>query len=136
MASRISVEDWQTIAEVRGIINRRDGDLSYDPEFGEDARCKDVNPALFFPERGQSPKEGKNVCEGCPVWVDCLLYSMQHRGSTDWGTYGRLSPRARAELAIQLDITPTDIDPVREYWGTRGWGIGMLRAYRDRKLAR
>ena len=128
----VSQEDWRVIQEFRNIIHRRDGDLSYDPDFGERAECKDINPILFFPKRGQSPKKGKEVCARCPVWTDCLLYALQHRGSVDWGTYGRLSPPARIELTHQLGIKTPEIDPIKEYWGTRGWGLAFSEEYKNR----
>ena len=129
----ISQQDWRTIQDARNIITQRNGDLSYDTDFGDQAACANVNPILFFPERGQNVTEGKKVCAGCPVWLDCLLYSIQHRGSTDWGTYGRLSPSARKELAHQLGIEPMSIDPVKEYWQTSGWGLGQLKEYKNRR---
>lgn len=133
-SGHVSQEDWGTIQEARNIINRRDGDLSYDRDFMDRAACSNVNPEIFFPERGEWSKvrEAKRTCAKCPVWLDCLLYAIEHRASADWGTYGRLSPCARVELAHQLGIEPMSIDPVREYWGTGGWGLATMKAYRNR----
>ena len=36
------------------------------------ANCMGVDPDLFFPERGASTKEAKEVCRGCVVQNDCL----------------------------------------------------------------
>ena len=36
------------------------------------ANCLGVDPDLFFPERGASTKEAKEVCRGCIVREDCL----------------------------------------------------------------
>ena len=36
------------------------------------ANCLGVDPDLFFPERGASTREAKEVCRGCVVRGDCL----------------------------------------------------------------
>lgn len=36
------------------------------------AACRGVNPDLFFPEKGESAREAKKVCAGCPVRQQCL----------------------------------------------------------------
>ena len=40
------------------------------------ANCLGVDPDLFFPERGASTKEAKQVCQGCVVREDCLEYAL------------------------------------------------------------
>mgnify|MGYP003561238565 CR=1 FL=1 len=35
------------------------------------ANCLGVDPDLFFPERGASTREAKEVCRGCVVRDDC-----------------------------------------------------------------
>ena len=37
----------------------------------KDAACRGMDPALFFPERGQNPTEAKRICAGCPVKAQC-----------------------------------------------------------------
>ena len=39
------------------------------------ANCLGVDPDLFFPERGASTREAKEVCRGCVVRGDCLEYA-------------------------------------------------------------
>jgi len=36
------------------------------------ANCMGVDPDLFFPERGASTREAKEVCRGCVAREDCL----------------------------------------------------------------
>ena len=36
------------------------------------ANCLGVDPDLFFPERGASTREAKEVCRGCVVREECL----------------------------------------------------------------
>jgi WhiB family redox-sensing transcriptional regulator len=40
------------------------------------ANCMGVDPDLFFPERGASTREAKEVCRGCVVREDCLEYAL------------------------------------------------------------
>ena len=39
------------------------------------ANCMGVDPELFFPERGSSTREAKEVCRGCVVRVECLEFA-------------------------------------------------------------
>ena len=41
-------------------------------EWQSRANCMGVDPDLFFPERGASTREAKEVCRGCVVREDCL----------------------------------------------------------------
>ena len=43
------------------------------------ANCLGVDPDLFFPERGASTREAKEVCRGCVVREDCLEYALDER---------------------------------------------------------
>ena len=38
----------------------------------DDANCLGVDPDLFFPERGASTREAKEVCRGGGVREECL----------------------------------------------------------------
>ena len=40
------------------------------------ANCLGVDPDLFFPERGASTREAKEVCRGCVVREHCLEYAL------------------------------------------------------------
>jgi WhiB family redox-sensing transcriptional regulator len=44
------------------------GDLSWE----DGALCAQVDPELFFPEKGASPADAKSVCLACEVRVPCL----------------------------------------------------------------
>lgn len=46
------------------------------------AACKGMNPALFFPDRGQhiQSKQMKQVCAGCPVRTQCLQQCGKYYG--------------------------------------------------------
>lgn len=69
------------------------------------AVCAQVDPELFFPEKGGSTKAAKRLCNGdpdrgappCPVRLECLQIALDedHR----FGVWGGLSERERAALA-------------------------------------
>jgi WhiB family redox-sensing transcriptional regulator len=68
----------------------------------ERAACRDTDPELFFPERGQQAKAqaAKQVCAGCQVTADCLELAVKGapgRGE-DHGIFGGTKPHQRTPL--------------------------------------
>jgi hypothetical protein len=57
------------------------------------ANCMGVDPDLFFPERGASTREAKEVCRGCVVREDCLEYALAN-GDLGGHERARASPCA------------------------------------------
>ena len=60
------------------------------------ANCMGVDPDLFFPERGASTREAKEVCRGCVVREDCLEFALAN--GEKFGFWGGLSERERRRL--------------------------------------
>jgi WhiB family redox-sensing transcriptional regulator len=60
------------------------------------ANCMGVDPDLFFPERGASTREAKEVCRGCVVREDCLEFALVN--SEKFGIWGGLSERERRRI--------------------------------------
>ena len=60
------------------------------------ANCMGVDPDLFFPERGASTSEAKEVCRGCVVRDDCLEYALDN--GEKFGIWGGMSERERRRL--------------------------------------
>lgn len=60
------------------------------------ANCMGVDPELFFPERGASTREAKEVCRGCVVREDCLEYALAN--GEKFGIWGGLSERERRKV--------------------------------------
>jgi len=58
-----------------------------------------VDPDLFFPERGASTREAKEVCRGCEVRIDCLEYALQN--GEKFGIWGGMSERERRRIRRQ-----------------------------------
>ena len=60
------------------------------------ANCMGVDPDLFFPERGASTREAKEVCRGCVVREDCLEFALTN--GEKFGIWGGMSERERRRI--------------------------------------
>ncbi len=78
-----------------GIIAKPD----LDTDWKDASNCLGVDPDLFFPERGASTREAKEVCRGCEVQVDCLEYALQN--GEKFGIWGGMSERERRRIRRQ-----------------------------------
>jgi WhiB family redox-sensing transcriptional regulator len=63
------------------------------------ANCLGVDPDLFFPERGASTREAKEVCRGCVVREECLEFALAN--GEKFGIWGGLSERERRRIRRQ-----------------------------------
>lgn len=63
------------------------------------SNCLGVDPDLFFPERGESTREAKEVCKGCTVREECLEYALSN--GEKFGIWGGLSERERRRIRRQ-----------------------------------
>ncbi len=70
-----------------------------EPTWHDFANCLGVDPDLFFPERGASTREAKEVCRGCVVRDDCLEYALQN--GEKFGIWGGMSERERRRIRRQ-----------------------------------
>jgi WhiB family redox-sensing transcriptional regulator len=70
-----------------------------DHTWQDDANCLGVDPDLFFPERGASTREAKEVCRGCIVRAQCLEYALVN--SEKFGIWGGMSERERRRIRRQ-----------------------------------
>ncbi|HWH35746.1 MAG TPA: WhiB family transcriptional regulator [Acidimicrobiales bacterium] len=60
------------------------------------ANCLGLDPDVFFPERGASTREAKEVCRGCVVRLECLDYAVDN--GERFGIWGGLSERERRKV--------------------------------------
>jgi len=67
------------------------------------ARCVEVDPELFFPERGELTKAAVRVCWSCEVRKECLNYAITH--GERHGIWGGLSEKRRTRLENSLRNT-------------------------------
>lgn len=71
-----------------------------DLSWHDDALCAQVDPEMFFPEKGGSTAEAKSVCARCLVRAECLDYAM---GTVQrFGIWGGVSERRRRSLAALM----------------------------------
>ncbi len=78
-----------------GIIAKPD----LDTDWKDSSNCLGVDPDLFFPERGASTREAKEVCRGCIVREDCLEYALAN--GEKFGIWGGMSERERRRIRRQ-----------------------------------
>jgi len=79
--------------------NTSGGGQDDDRSWQDQANCLGVDPDLFFPERGASTREAKEVCRGCVVRLDCLEFALVN--GEKFGIWGGLSERERRRLRRQ-----------------------------------
>ena len=82
-------------AVTMGIIAKPD----LDTDWKDYSNCLGVDPDLFFPERGASTREAKEVCRSCVVQNDCLEYALQN--GEKFGIWGGMSERERRRIRRQ-----------------------------------
>lgn len=83
------------------------------PDWRDQALCAQTDPAVFYPEKGESPRPAKRVCRGCAVRPECLEYALAN--DEKFGVWGGTSDldrrkirkptaaRERAEAAAEQD---------------------------------
>jgi len=71
------------------------------------ANCMGVDPELFFPERGSSTREAKEVCHGCVVASECLDFAIAN--SEKFGIWGGMSERERRRVRRARVLEPQEV---------------------------
>jgi WhiB family redox-sensing transcriptional regulator len=110
-----------TIADVSIEISPEDE--SVEASWQNYANCLGVDPDLFFPERGASTREAKEVCRGCVVTENCLEYALAN--GDKFGIWGGTSERERRrirrarviaarEIAASIGVEIVPLSPVVE----------------------
>jgi WhiB family transcriptional regulator, redox-sensing transcriptional regulator len=74
------------------------------PTWQRSANCLGVDPDLFFPERGGSTREAKEVCRGCVVREQCLQFALEN--GEKFGIWGGMSERERRRLRRRRNGAP------------------------------
>ena len=65
-------------------------------DWQDDALCNQVDPELWFPEKGGSTREAKKICLSCTVREPCLEYALEK--NERFGIWGGMSERERRRL--------------------------------------
>jgi WhiB family redox-sensing transcriptional regulator len=66
------------------------------PEWMADGLCAQVDPELWFPEKGGSTRQAKAVCARCTVCPECLAYALAN--DDRFGVWGGTSERDRRRM--------------------------------------
>lgn len=72
-------------------------------DWRDSALCAQVDPEIFFPDKGMPGRDAAAVCRRCPVQTPCLEYALRHN-ITD-GVWGGVHPRARRGKYKPVDPT-------------------------------
>ena len=70
--------------------------VTLSPEWMTGGVCAQVDPELWFPEKGGSTREAKALCARCPVHPECLAYALAH--DERFGIWGGASERDRRRM--------------------------------------
>jgi WhiB family transcriptional regulator, redox-sensing transcriptional regulator len=65
----------------------------------EMARCRDVDPQVFFPNDGPGVQAAQRYCAECLVRESCLEYALENH--IQHGVWGGASERARRRISHQ-----------------------------------
>lgn len=74
------------------------------------ARCRDMDPDIFFPSDGLGVEAAQKICAECPVAEQCLEYALTHR--IDHGVWGGASERARRRILRERRIAARETDDI------------------------
>lgn len=91
------------LAELRGLMHLQ--------QWKTDAACRGMDPALFFPQRGEVVAAAKAVCGGCDVQAECLAYAMNNH--ENFGVWGGMSEHERRRLRRNRNRAAGRLAPAR-----------------------
>jgi WhiB family redox-sensing transcriptional regulator len=64
--------------------------------------CAQTDPDSFYPDRGESNKPSKKVCNECEVQPECLEYALENE--EPFGVWGGLSERERRKIIRERKV--------------------------------
>lgn len=75
----------------------------------EDALCRQVDPELWFPDKGGVAESAKRICHECPVKSECLTQALAMDERI--GVWGGLSGKNRRPYhqAVNAGADPEDV---------------------------
>jgi len=79
-------------------------------EWQDKALCAQVDPEIFYPDKGGSTRNPKRICAMCEVREPCLEYALTHEDAGRFGIWGGTSERERR--LIKADRLPAPSPPV------------------------
>ena len=66
------------------------------PDWQAEALCREHDPDLWFPSKGQPTRPALLICGRCPVRAECLEHAITE--GIDHGVWGGMTAQARAAL--------------------------------------
>lgn len=64
---------------------------------GETATCAEIDPDLWFPEKGATSREAKRLCRSCPLLAACRQWALTHPSAAAHGIWGGMTERERKD---------------------------------------
>lgn len=80
------------------------------------AKCREVDPEIFFPDGYQQPQEVRvvlSLCNHCPVFDNCYEYAMQHDLFGWWAGTTQAQRKAKQKA---LGIEPKSMSTTIRHW--------------------
>ena len=72
-----------------------------------DGKCRDLDPATFFPNDGIGVQAAQRICAECPVRTPCLEYALANH--VDHGVWGGTSERERRRILRQRRLARIEL---------------------------
>lgn len=79
-------------------------DSPWPGDWARNGRCQNVPPNVFFPGRGDSPAQAKQICANCPVLEPCREYAIPISRLS--GVWGGLTAEERKRARTDLERRP------------------------------
>jgi WhiB family transcriptional regulator, redox-sensing transcriptional regulator len=73
----------------------------------EDAVCRSVDPAMWFPDKGEGSAQAIAMCAHCPLVEPCLDYALYN---TVKGVWGGTNEAQRRRIQRARGITPAHLE--------------------------
>jgi WhiB family redox-sensing transcriptional regulator len=80
-------------------------------EWQDKALCAEVDPEIFYPEKGGSVRDPKRICGLCEVREPCLDYALTHEDAGRFGIWGGTSERERRRIKASRLAAPSPLVP-------------------------
>lgn len=52
---------------------------------GSKPLCAEVDPEIFFPDKGGTPTPALKICKACSARIECLTWALEHPVQGVWG---------------------------------------------------
>ena len=86
----------RTSVTIRSELIHEPGDLLAGDGWRDLGACAGVDPEVFFPDRGESTKIAKAICDECIVSDECLEFALER--NERFGIWGGMSARERRRI--------------------------------------